>query len=516
MRQFFLFFFLLLTVTAFSQPSQPLIVRTTNGRIEGLKNKRGDVRIFKGVPFAAPPVGNLRWKAPQPVASWSNVRKCQAFGPSPMQGKPAPFMYWSSEFLIPEEPISEDCLYLNVWTGAKAATEKRPVIVYIPGGGFRSGGGACPIYDGEAMAQKGVVFVNINYRLGVFGFLAHPELSKESGYNASGNYALFDMLAALHWVHNNIAAFGGDPANVTIAGQSAGAVAISYLTASPLSKGLFHKAIAESGGSFVSNPNRPHVLLLEAEQRGLTFSRSLKANSLAELRAKSAQEVLNATGGLSSPIVDGYVVPRPVMNIYLKGQQQDIPLIVGWNGDDKLMGAPANAETFREQVKKRFGDRAEAFMSVYPAQSNEVAAASQGNSNRDESFGIQDYTWAKLQTRTGRSPVFVYNFNRNLPASDDKSRFGAFHSGEIAYAYNNLHTLNRPWEPVDQKIADVMSSYWVNFAKMGNPNGKNLPIWPNYKPSAERVIVIDKTIESRPIPTRPQLAFWEEYYGVGQ
>ena len=507
---------LLLTLSSFTTFGQSTIVKTEDGQIEGMTNTPGDIRIFKGIPFAAPPVGNLRWKAPRPVAKWTDVRKCVAFGPSPMQAKPAPFMYWSSEFLIPEEPISEDCLYLNVWTGAKTPTEKRPVLVYIYGGGFRSGGSACPIYDGEAMAKKGVVFVTINYRVGVFGFLAHPELSQESGYNASGNYALLDMIAALKWVKNNVAAMGGDPANVTIAGQSAGAFAVNFLTASPLAKGLFQRAIAESGGSFVSNPNRPKLTLQTAEQQGVTFAKSLNANSLSDLRSKSADEVQKATGGLSSPIVDGYVMPESIYDIYKKGKQNDVSLIVGWNEDDKTMGQPAKADTFREQVKKRFGEKADALLAIYPAGTDEQAAQSQGNINRDESFGIQDYTWAKMQTKTGKSPVFVYNFNRKLPANTPESQFGAFHSGEVVYAYNNLHTLNRRWEPVDQQLADAMSSYWVNFARTGNPNGTNLPNWPAYKPAAENVLILDKTIQPKALPTKSQLAFWEEYYGVGK
>ncbi|MFD2933170.1 carboxylesterase/lipase family protein [Spirosoma flavum] len=504
----------LLTFLAFSAFGQSVTVKTENGRVEGATNKAGDIRIFKGIPFATPPIGNLRWKAPQPVANWTNVRQCQVFGPSPMQAKPAPFMYWSSEFLIPEQPISEDCLYLNVWTGAKLATEKRPVIVFIPGGGFRSGGGACPIYDGEAMAKKGIVFVNINYRLGVFGFLAHPELSQESGHNASGNYALLDMIAALKWVRKNIAAMGGDPENVTVAGQSAGAFAVNFLTASPLAKGLFQKAIAESGGSFMTSPIRPKLTLQGAEQQGITFANSLQVKSLAELRAKSSDDILKATGGLSAPIVDGYVVPESVMAIYTHGQQSDVPLIVGWNEDDKIMGPPAKADAFREQIKKRFGDKSDAFLKAYPAQTDDEAAQSQGNSNRDESFGIQDYTWAKMQTKTGKAPVYMYNFNRKLPALTPQMQFGAFHSGEIVYAYNNLNTLNRPWEAVDQHIADVMSSYWVNFAKTGNPNGKNLPNWPAYKPVSDSVLIFDKTIGSHPLLTKSQLAFWEQYYGA--
>ncbi|SFC85069.1 carboxylesterase/lipase family protein [Spirosoma endophyticum] len=507
---------LLLVFISFTTFGQSTIVKIEDGQIEGMTNKAGDILIFKGIPFAASPVGNLRWKAPQPVAKWADVRKCVAFGPSPMQAKPAPFMYWSSEFLIPEEPISEDCLYLNVWTGAKTPTEKRPVLVYIYGGGFRSGGSACPIYDGEAMAKKGVVFVSINYRVGVFGFLAHPELTQESGYNASGNYALLDMIAALKWVKNNVEAMGGDPANVTIAGQSAGAFAVNFLTASPLAKGLFQRAIAESGGSFVSSPNRPKLVLQTAEQQGISFAKSLNASSLADLRSKSADDIQKVMGGLSSPIVDGYVMPESIYDIYKKGKQNDVSLIVGWNEDDKTMGQPAKADAFREQVKKRFGDKADALLAIYPADTDEQAAQSQGNINRDESFGIQDYTWAKMQTKTGKSPVFVYNFNRKLPANTPESQFGAFHSGEVAYAYNNLHTLNRPWEPVDHKLADTMSSYWVNFVRTGNPNGTKLPNWPAYKPASENVLILDKTIQTKVLPTKPQLAFWEDYYGVGK
>ncbi|GAB4023784.1 carboxylesterase/lipase family protein [Spirosoma koreense] len=511
MKRAFLFFLCFSSLITVGQR-----VKTADGLIEGSISQTGEVRIFKGIPFAAPPVGSLRWRAPQPVVKWTGVRKCQVFGPSPMQAKPAPFMYWSSEFLIPEEPISEDCLYLNVWTGAKAATEKRPVIVYIPGGGFRSGGGACPIYDGEAMAKKGVVFVTINYRLGVFGFLAHPELSQESGYNASGNYALLDMIAALKWVQKNIAALGGDPKKITLAGQSAGAAAVSFLTASPLTKGLFQRAIAESGGSFVVSPTRPKLTLPSAEQQGVVFAKALNTNSIAELRARPADELLKATGGLSAPITDGYVVPESIYAIYAKGHQNDIPLIVGWNEDDKVMGTPAKADVFREQAKKRFGDKTDAFLALYPAQTDAEAAQSQGSVNRDESFGIQDYTWARLQAKTGKAPVFVYNFNRKLPANTPETQFGAFHSGEIAYAYDNLHKLHRPWEPEDRYLADVMSSYWVNFAKTGTPNGAKLPNWPAYQPATENVIMLDKTIQSRPLPTKSQLTFWERYYGVNE
>jgi para-nitrobenzyl esterase len=325
MKKILIFSLFLYTIPFFAQNN---IVKIENGAVEGAVTE-GGIRTFKGIPFAQPPVGNLRWKAPQPAQNWEGVKKCTAFSASPMQDSPRPFMFWSSEFLIPQEPISEDCLYLNVWTGAKKEKEKRPVLVYIYGGGFRSGGTACSIYDGAAMAKKGVVFVSINYRVGVFGFLVHPELSAEADYKASGNYALLDMIAALKWVQKNIAAFGGDPKNVTIAGQSAGAFGVNYLCASPLAKGLFQRAIAQSGGSFYNNPLRPNVDMKGAEEQGVKYAKTLNCNTLAELRSKSAEEIQKVQGGFSAPIIDGYVMPESIFNIYKKGKQNDVTLIVG-------------------------------------------------------------------------------------------------------------------------------------------------------------------------------------------
>lgn len=494
--------------------AQLSIINTKSGPIEGTVNQDRSIHIFKGIPFAAPPVGDLRWKEPQPVKPWSETKRCTSFGPSPMQASPSPFMFWSSEFLIPKEPISEDCLYLNVWTGAKTAKDKRPVLVYIYGGGFRSGGTGCPIYDGEAMAKKGVVFVSINYRVGVFGFLAHPELTKESPNKTSGNYALLDLLAGLKWVQENIKAFGGDPKKVTIAGQSAGAFAVNFLVASPLSKGLFHRAIAQSGGHVVTLPLRPHIDLKTAESYGVEFGKGIQCNTLADLRAKSANDILKATGSVTSPNVDGYVLPTSIPNIFKEGKQNDVPTIVGWNKDDKLMLKAQSADVFKEQIKQRFGPLANEFHEVYPADNDAQAAESQGALSRDETFGLQDYAWAKAQTQTGRKNIYVYNFNRALPAHTPETQFGAFHSGEIVYAYNNLHTLDRPWEAVDQQIADVMSSYWVNFAKTGNPNGKGLPPWPAYDPDKDEVMILDKTIKVMPLPDKKQMAFWEKYYKI--
>ncbi|MDP4214520.1 MAG: carboxylesterase family protein, partial [Bacteroidota bacterium] len=282
-----------LTFISFRNSRPPFeTVSVEGGLISGISNAENNIQIFKGIPFAAPPVGDLRWKAPQPVVKWTGVRKCVEFSASPMQSSPVPFGPWSEEYLIPKEPISEDCLYLNLWTGARSAKEKRPVIVWIYGGGFSSGGAGVPVYDGEAMAKKGIVFVSINYRVGVFGFYSHPDLTKESGRNASGNYGLMDQIAGIQWVKKNIASFGGDPENITIAGQSAGSISVNCLVASPLCKGLFKRAIAESGASFLPGMTDKSILLKQAEADGVRFAQSYNANSIDELRKIPADELL--------------------------------------------------------------------------------------------------------------------------------------------------------------------------------------------------------------------------------
>ncbi len=502
----------LLGVAAFTGVERDVdTVKTTGGLVSGTLNKTGDVHIFRGIPFAAPPVGNLRWKAPQPVTPWSGVRTCDQFGPSPIQAKPAPFGPWSAEYLIPAEPISEDCLYLNVWSGAKAATEKRPqerlpVLVWIYGGGFSSGGSGVPIYDGEATAKKGVVFVSINYRVGPFGFLAHPELTKESGHNASGNYGLMDQIAALQWVKQNIAAFGGDPGNVTIAGQSAGSMSVNCLVASPLAKGLFTKAIAESGANFTrSNPT-----LQQAEQSGLKVMQTLGASSLAELRAKPAEEILQKGQGMRGPIIDGYVLPQAVADIFAAGQQNNVALLTGWNEDEGMSFGPAKkADEYRKQIDTQYGADAQNFLKYYPGDTDEHAATSQLNMSRDMTFGAQNYAWANVQSQQGK-PVYVYRFTRKLPAVGEYAKYGAFHTGEVAYAFDNLpfvdHTL-RPLEPKDTELATTISTYWVNFMKTGHPDGKGLPKWPAYSVSNKQVMMLGDKVQAQPLPDAASLDF---------
>ncbi len=504
------YIYLLFMVIPVFLTAQAPVVTTKSGAVSGMLNE--GVQIFKGIPFAAPPVGDLRWKAPQPIKPWKEVKKCIAFGPSPVQAPPVPFMCWSEEYLIPKEPISEDCLYLNVWAPKKSTT-KKAVLVYIYGGGFRSGGSGCDIYDGTAMAKKDIVFVSINYRVGVFGFLAHPELTKESEHHVSGNYAILDMVAALKWVKDNIASFGGDPGRVTIAGQSAGAFAVNFLAASPLTKGLIHGAIAESGGSILPSSIRPAMHLNQAEATGVDFAKSLGCNSIKELRNKSADEILNANPGAIGAFEDGYVVPSSMLQTYLNGQQNDVPTLLGWNLDDKIMGPPLTADKYVQSIKQQFGANAEKILEQYPGTDDAIAAVSQGEMSRDQTFGVQGYTWASLQSEHGRAPIFVYSFNRKLPPSSPANDFGAFHTGEVPYAYNNLHTIkNRPFIKEDFELADQMSSYWVNFAKTGNPNGAGLMQWPKYIKAEKKVMVFDTKLNVAPLPTDKKLALLSSLY----
>ena len=452
-------------------------VRTEGGLVTGLPGHNAAVQVFKGIPYAAPPTGNLRWRAPKPAPAWKGVKAAADFSPVCLQ---APYPQGSIYFR-PAEPMSEDCLYLNVWTGAQAAKERRPVMVWIHGGALTRGSGSVDVYDGEALAAKGVVLVTINYRLGVFGFLAHPELTKESDRNASGNYAFLDQIAALEWVKKNIAAFGGDPKRVTIFGESAGSWSVNYLVATPLAKGLFQRAIGESGGAFA-----PMKTLAEAEQMGLKLG-----TSVAELRAKPAEELLKTTSlGTFPPNVDGWLLPRDVYTIFAEGKQNDVPVIVGSNANEATTLAPwpanGKAEAFAAQIKHRFGAAAEEALKIYPAENDEQARESHYASFRDFTFGWEMRTWARLQTQTGKSKAYLYYFSRKPPGPQSE-RLGAFHAAEIAYVFGNL-TPPRPWDATDRALSDEMMSYWVNFAAKGDPNGGGLPRWAAYEKATDTAL----------------------------
>jgi para-nitrobenzyl esterase len=487
-------------------------ISVDGGKIEGYVTKNNEVLAFKGIPFAQAPVGDLRWKTPQPVKPWSGVLSCKAFGPSPYQGAPRPFSYWPAEFLIPEAPISEDCLYLNVWSSNKSVKNK-PVIVYTYGGGFRSGGAGCAIYDGEAMAAKDVVFVTFNYRVGVFGFFAHPELTAESPTHSSSNYALHDVVAALKWVQRNISKFGGDPNNVTLAGQSAGSMAISMVASSGQAKGLFHKLVGQSGGSFSTESFRPLVKLSKAEDEGKAFMQRLGKHSLQELRALPSDALLQANFNAVSPIIDGHLITQSNMEAYKNGAYTDVPYMLGWNKDDKVISSTIPNGIFIKDMQKRFGNKYVSFVKAYNLKDT-FTSQIQYDLNRDMTFGIQMLTWAKLQARYGKAPVYVYNFQRDLPSYDKATAFGAFHSGEITYLYDNLHTIKRPMTTVDEKIADNFSAYLVNFAKTGNPNGGKLKKWQPFNLQKNNAQLVDVKIKNSKIPTLDKLIFLEDFMGL--
>ncbi len=477
-------------------------VKTAQGVVEGTTGPDG-VRAFKGIPFAAPPVGNLRWQPPQPMKPWDGVRPADRFGPRAMQRPIFGDMKFRSD------GISEDCLYLNVWTPPGTNDRRLPVLVYFFGGGFMAGDGSEPRYDGASMASKGLVAVTVNYRLNVFGFLAYPELTKESSYHASGNYGLLDQNAALLWVRQNIAVFGGDPDRITIAGESAGSIAVCAQMASPLSKALIAGAIGESGSPMGTLTPVP---LGEAEQVGVRFANKVGAKSLADLRKIPARQLLEATAepgfGRFPLAIDGDFLPKSPVAIFAAGEQAHVPLLVGWNSEESNFQAilrqdKPTRENFARAVQRSYGDRAGEVMKVYePATDAEVEQVATDLAG-DRFIGFSTWKWGDLQARTGGKPVYRYLYARPRPAMRSEpgdavpglaggvlkgaeakanrppAARGAVHSAEIEYALGNLATnLVYAWTPDDYKVSSIMQRYFANFVKTGNPNGPGLPLWP--------------------------------------
>ncbi|HYG19283.1 MAG TPA: carboxylesterase family protein [Ohtaekwangia sp.] len=480
------------------------IVRTEAGLISG--KQAGSVSVFKGVPFAAPPVGNLRWKAPQPVKSWEGIRACTTFAASPMQSKPVPFKMWTAEFIAPPDPLSEDCLYVNVWTAARTAKDKRPVFVWIYGGGFVSGSAACAIYDGRAMAEKGIVFVSINYRVGVFGFLAHPELSGSSGTNTSGNYGLLDQIAALRWVQKNIAAFGGDPRRVTIAGQSAGSMSVTALIASPLTEGLFHGAIAQSGGIL---GNSPIKTLQQAEDIGQTFMKQANAATVEALRSKTAAQIQKISQGLPygsfAPVRDGYVVPMDIIQHFKNGLHQDVPTITGWvAGDAALRSTPdISIAEFRDDAGKKYPGKRDEFLTLFPAGSISEVKRAQVKLALLQFAALPGYRLAS----TNKSKTYLYQFTFVPSPKPGFPDYGAFHTAEVPYALHTLQQWERPWQSRDREMEDRMSGYWANFITTGNPNGKGLPLWKSYDLEGGNILELGDEIVLQPGLLQKELEF---------
>ncbi len=480
-------------------------VQVEGGLVSGVPGNDSSIMTFKSIPFAAPPVGNLRWRAPQPVIPWKGLHATDKYPPSCIQDIPSSNPPWTYEFM-PHNAIGEDCLYLNVFTPAASASEKRPVFVYIYGGGFRQGGTAVPIYDGEGLAKKGLVVVTINYRVGVMGFLAYPELTRESGHQASGNYALLDQIAALKWVQRNIARFGGDPNNVTIDGQSAGGAAVHDLTASPLARGLFQRAIVQSGGSTIARGGVGGGLpsLADAEKDGEKFAESRGAHSLAELRAMSWQDLMKSIPGAQgnprfAPIADGYVLPASFMTIVAEGKQNDVVTLTG-SALGELGGIsgpqkPLTLAEFQARTRQRYGDAADEFLKLYPATTDEEAHAAQKQSAVDQAL-VAQYLWARVRAKTAKTKVYEYLWDHTLPGPDS-AKYGAFHSSDLLYTLNNLNRSDRPFTDGDRKIAAMMSSYWANFSATGDPNGQGLPFWPAVDEKPQVMELGDKTA---PIP----------------
>jgi para-nitrobenzyl esterase len=457
-------------------------ISVEGGQISGVPGRDASITVFKGIPYAAPPVGDLRWRAPKPVAPWQGVMLATAFGNSCIQNIVAERKPWTYEFMTHGD-ISEDCLYLNVWTGAKSPGDALPVYVYIHGGGNTEGSGAVPVYDGEGLAKKGIIVVTVNYRLGIFGFFMHPELTAESDVHASGNYALLDLIAALHWVHQNIARFGGNPNRVTIGGQSAGASDTHSLVASPLAKGLFHGAIAESGSSVGRLGLMGANTLSAQEQAGVRFAEAKGAKSIADLRKLSWRDLTapSPSGVRFGVVIDGYVQPASAGEMFAQGRQNDVPTLTGSNLND-LGGASTHptttAEQFARQAEQRYADLASAFLKLYPAATDDEARSSANESALD-SMRVSTYLWAADRAATAKTKAYMYFWDHTLPGPD-AAQYGAFHTGEVPYVMNTLDMCQgREFTDADRKIADMMSSYWANFIRTGDPNGKGLPHWPS-------------------------------------
>jgi para-nitrobenzyl esterase len=474
-QRFSCFLLLLALATPASFGALPQPIKVKSGMVAGAPASDSSITVFRGIPFAAPPVGDLRWRAPRPAAAWKGVRQADRFSASCIQNVVAERTPWTFEFMTHGD-ISEDCLYLNIWTPASAAGEKHPVFFWMYGGGNTEGSAAVPVYDGEQLAKKGLVVVTINYRLGILGFFTHPELTKES--DTSGNYGLLDQLAALEWVKENISAFGGDPARVTIAGQSAGASDAHSLVASPLAKGLFARAIEESGSSSSGNMRA----LADQEKDGVRFAEAKGEHSVTELRAMSAQDLLKpVTGGAPlrfGPVVDGHFLTATPNEIFAQGKQNDVPELTGCNKDDLGGGVPhpdTTVDAFVKMAHQRYGDLAETFLKVYPAESNAQAGDSQNDSARDR-LRTSMYLWTLNRAKTAKSKVWTYYWDHTLPGPDAE-RYGAFHTSEVPYVFDSLAKSDRPFTETDRKIADMMSTYWANFAATGDPNGKGLPHW---------------------------------------
>ena len=511
MRKCLSFLVLGLLVLATEAQGQLLLkTHVETGDVEGILDGT-DLAIFRAIPYAAPPVGDLRWKAPQPAKAWEGVRVCDTFGPLPPQ---------------PTRPdrtadkMSEDCLYLGIATPAKSVSDRLPVMVWIHGGGFQT-----EWYGGDlwtSLARRGVVIVSVEYRTGALGFMAHPELSKESPDGHSGNYGLLDQIYALQWVQRNIKNFGGDPSKVTIFGESAGAISCSMLCASPLTKGLFRAVISHSGGSFAPWSDQPRSLGLDAsqkgaEQQGLAFQKHLKKKNIKQMRKMGAMELCDGNVGFAGfwPCVDGYVICDDQYRLYERGEYNDVPVIVMTNSDEGALFAPGNitAEDYKKTVSSIFGDWADEALKVYPGNTNDEAWHGFGDAFRDMGFAWPSYAWVSLQAKTGKSGAYAAYLAQpsTRSFSPDKRRKGVAHADDIMYL--NSEFLSQPDKyPHEAAVAEMLQQYWVNFAKTGNPNGKGLPYWPTFDESKPTTMQFSNGASLIMVPNRKQIDFVDRFY----
>jgi para-nitrobenzyl esterase len=483
--------------------------RTEAGWVAG--SASGGVAAYLGIPYAAAPVGGLRWRPPRPAARWKGVRAATAFAPACMQ---------TGVSMPGETPpkTSEDCLYLNVWTPLHGTVKPAPVMVWIHGGGYANGATSMPLYRGDRLARRGVVFVSLAYRLGPFGFLAHPGLTAESPSGGSGDYGLMDQIAALRWVRRNIAAFGGDPGRVTILGQSAGAMSVSLLMASPKAAGLFQRAVAQSGGVFEPLQLAPSYQLRGAEQEGVAYARSLGAGSVAALRRLPAEKLLGGLAAqVSHPVIGPAVLPRSPYQAYVEGRQNDVPILIGSNAEEAAslvdLGK-VRAGSFAEDIRRAWGPLPPALIDAYPHADDAEARKARAGFERDLRFAWDMWAWARLQARFSRRPAFYYRFSQRPPFPKDSVRagWGASHFAELWYMFDHLDQEPWAWTVADRRLADVMTRYWVNFARDGDPNGPGLPAWPAFR--AGHGQALDLAIPVHPIsaPADPLLATFDAVY----
>jgi len=464
-----------------AQEAAPVRISTSQGTLEGLISADGEVRTFKGIPYAAPPVGRLRWQPPQPAEPWEGVRPAHAFAPRAMQ------VHLWDDMVFHDAGPSEDCLYLNIWAPNEPAAAALPVMVWIHGGGFVAGATSEPRQYGHHLARRGVILVSLNYRMGVFGFFAHPELAGEADTGATGNYGMLDMVAALEWVRDNIAAFGGDPGNVTIFGESAGSMAVNSLMAAPPARGLFQKVIGESGSSI----GGPLPTRAASARDGLAFAELIGASSLAALRELPADELMQRSTEAPQrfrPNIDGHFLIEQPADTFAGGLQAPVPLLAGWNFDEGGDGAIfGNRErtlaNYRAGAQARFGSQADAFLAAYAATTDAAAVRAAKDFGGDQFIGYGTWLWIEQHRLTSSQPTWRYMFDHPVPLSNlaqpgEKPR--AAHSWEIEYVFDVLDSKNAPFTETDHALADLMADYWTNFARHGDPNGPGLPPWPAY------------------------------------